>query len=144
MTAPQSTTVHATTIAFDGRGALLLGPSGSGKSATALQLIALGCTLVSDDQTTLTARDGRLEASAPRPIAGQIEARGFGILRADFTPQVRLVCAVALDQGETKRLPEPRYATYCGIELRLFHNPGKEVLPFAVLQYLKGQPLSSP
>ena len=58
-------TVHASTVAIDGRAVLISGPSGSGKSDLALRLIDRGFTLVSDDQT-IVSRDGdRLIASAP-------------------------------------------------------------------------------
>ena len=42
-------TVHGTTVARAGRAVLILGASGTGKSALALQMIALGARLVADD-----------------------------------------------------------------------------------------------
>ena len=41
--------LHATAIAINGAGVLLLGPSGSGKSDLALRLIDRGAVLISDD-----------------------------------------------------------------------------------------------
>lgn len=72
-------TVHATTIAIDGAGVLLRGPSASGKSDLALRLIDDGARLVADDRTVLALRDGIVEASAPPSIRGKIEVRGLGI-----------------------------------------------------------------
>ena len=49
-------TLHATTVAIDGRAVLISGPSGSGKSDLALRLLDRGFTLVSDDQTIVRKR----------------------------------------------------------------------------------------
>ena len=71
-------TVHASTVAADGRAVLITGPSGSGKSDLALRLLDRGFTLVSDDQT-IVRRDGdRLLASPPPNIAGKLEIRESG------------------------------------------------------------------
>src|SRR5258706_794686 len=75
-----TTRLHATCVAIGGAAVLLRGPSGAGKSDLALRLIEAGARLVSDDQVLLTAESGRLVARAPAPIAGQIEARGIGIV----------------------------------------------------------------
>lgn len=129
--------IHASTIALNGAGALILGASGRGKSTLALQMMGLGCALVADDRTCLHIREGQLVASPPKAIAGQIEVRRFAILPAAHLSSAHIVCAVDLDHGEKQRLPDPSETVICGKALRLFHNPGKEVLPFALLQYLK-------
>src|SRR5688500_19640981 len=78
-----SETIHASTVASNGRAVLISGPSGSGKSDLALRLLDRGFTLVSDDQT-LVRRDGdRLIASPPPNIAGKLEIRGLGIVEMD-------------------------------------------------------------
>jgi len=60
-----TTTIHATTVAVNGRGVMIRGASGSGKSALALQMIAMGAELVSDDRTSLIVHENRLIASPP-------------------------------------------------------------------------------
>ena len=80
-----SQTLHATTVAFDRRGILILGKSGSGKSSLALDLMGRGATLVSDDRVHLSHVPGGLKASPPEAIAGVIEARGVGLLAAEWT-----------------------------------------------------------
>ncbi len=46
-----SETIHASSVAIDGRAVLITGPSGSGKSDLTLRLLDRGFSLVSDDQT---------------------------------------------------------------------------------------------
>jgi serine kinase of HPr protein (carbohydrate metabolism regulator) len=100
-----SETVHATCIAIQGRGVLIAGRSGSGKSDLALRLIDRGARLVSDDYTDLREADGRLLATAPPAIAGKIEMRGVGILEMDALPSAPVCLLVDLDRAP-ERLPE--------------------------------------
>ncbi|RMF16145.1 MAG: serine kinase, partial [Alphaproteobacteria bacterium] len=74
--------VHASCVAWHGRGILLRGPSGAGKSALALRLIEAGALLVADDYVVLDAQStpDRLLAAPPPRIAGLIEVRGLGLL----------------------------------------------------------------
>ena len=121
---------------------LITGASGSGKSSLALQLIALGATLVSDDRVVLqTRREGGLFMSAREAIQGQIEARGIGVLKSPSAPAM-LSAIVDLDQVETERLPEP-HSHIIGSEafpvIRRVENPA---FPFMLLVYLKGGRLS--
>ena len=97
--------IHATTVAKDGRGVVIAGRSGSGKSDLALRLIDRGFVLVSDDQTLISKSDGVLMASAPATIRGKIEVRGIGILDVDFADRAAVSLWVTLT-NEIKRLPE--------------------------------------
>src|SRR5881396_1814161 len=81
-------TVHASTVATDGRAVVILGPSGSGKSDLALRLLDRGFTLVSDDQTIVKKDGARLLASAPPTTAGKLEIRGIGIVEVERTDNV--------------------------------------------------------
>ncbi len=129
--------LHAGCVALARRGVLILGPSGSGKSGLALQLMAYGCTLVSDDRTAVAAREGVLVATSPAAIRGRIEARGVGLLAAEPTPFVRVVLAVDLAHLEADRLPPWRSHTVLGVELPLLHRVESAHFPAAILQYLK-------
>ncbi|WP_415184884.1 HPr kinase/phosphorylase [Phaeovulum sp.] len=130
-------TVHASAVALLGRGVLILGASGAGKSSLALELMALGARLVSDDQTTVTARRGVLYASAPAPIRGLIEARGIGLLRADPVAEAGLVLAIDLDHDEKDRLPPCRewHALDCALPLVLRVRGAH--FSAGIIQYLK-------
>jgi HPr kinase/phosphorylase len=135
------TPLHATCVAIDGRGLLILGAAGSGKSALALDLIALGVDLVADDRVQL-ARDGdRLSARPVARLSGLIEARGIGLLRLPHRAPVALVLAIDLDKAEPLRLPVRRSMTLLGIELPLILRP-EPLRPSAILAALRhGPPL---
>ena len=98
-------TLHASTVALDGRAVLITGPSGAGKSDLALRLLDRGFVLVSDDQT-LVRRDGdRLLASAPPNIAGKLEVRGIGIVDMEAQTDVPIALLVELT-SDIQRLPD--------------------------------------
>ena len=73
--------VHGTAVSIDGKGLLILGQSGSGKSQLALALITHGAKLISDDQVILINTESEIILSAPKSISGKIEARFVGILK---------------------------------------------------------------
>ena len=100
--------IHATCVAIGGRGVLILGKSGSGKSDLALRLMDDGAKLVADDRTELTVERGRLCARAPKSIAGLIEVRGLGIVAQPFATKAVIALAVRLDTAP-KRLPEAAF-----------------------------------
>ena len=112
-------TVHASTVAVDGRAILITGPSGSGKSDLTLRLLDRGFTLVSDDQTLVRRSGDRLIASAPATIAGKLEIRGIGIVDMDVVKDVPVALIVELT-GEIPRLPDDsRERPILGVNLPL-------------------------
>ena len=128
--------LHASSVAYRGRALLIMGTSGAGKSALALELMSRGAELVSDDQTLLRAAPEGLMADAPEAIKGRIEARGVGILNADATGPRPLALAVDLDQDETARLPEFYTFTRLGVTIPLLYRvPYPHFIP-ALLQFL--------
>jgi len=134
---PVQTIVHANAVAVDGRALLIEGPSGAGKSMLSLGLMGLGAALVSDDRTVLTRNGDGIEVSAPDTIAGQIEARGMGILRAKPVARADLVAVVDLSIAETDRLPPQRSRNLLGITLPVLHYVESPYFAAALLQYLR-------
>ena len=131
-------TLHASCVALEGRAALIMGPSGSGKSALALDLMSRGARLVADDRTEIALRDGHLVATCPPQIAGLIEARGVGLLRAEPLPEAVLALVVDLSVTEYERLPPFREFTLLGHPLALVHRVESGHFSAALMQYLRG------
>ena len=110
---------HATVVEIDGRGVMIRGASGSGKTSLAIELIhrcrrcGIAAFLVADDYTLLSAdpETGKLASEVPGRIAGLIELRGYGIVevgRDRFKPETRLSLAVTLvDPAEAERVADP-------------------------------------
>lgn len=115
---PVMVQLHANCVRIGAHAVLLRGPSGAGKSALSLRLITAGGFLVSDDRTDLVARDGRLIASAPDPIAGLCEVRGIGVVRGlpvTSEGDVRVLIDLHTSVSDIERMPEPQSEEFCGI-----------------------------
>ncbi|EQB10921.1 HPr kinase/phosphorylase [Sphingobium lactosutens] len=126
-----SETLHATSVAIDGRAVLLCGPSGVGKSDLALRLIDRGATLVSDDYTLVQRIDGALRATAPDTIAGKMEVRGLGILPMPHgDAPVALLCDL-FDQVD-RMPPEGLSRAVAGLQV-----PVVKIAPFEVSAAIK-------
>lgn len=135
--APRDHVMHASCVAVGARAVLIRGASGHGKSGLALQLIALGGVLVSDDRTRLWREDEALMADAPDTIRGRIEARGVGILRVPATGPVPVALLVDMDRTATARLPPVLHETVMGVALPRFEKTGHTHFPAAILLYLR-------
>lgn len=100
-----SENLHSSTVALDGRGVLISGPSGSGKSDLALRLLDRGFKLVSDDRTILRKQGGQLIASAPETIKGKLEVRGIGIVEVESLASAPVALVVELTT-DIERMPD--------------------------------------
>jgi serine kinase of HPr protein (carbohydrate metabolism regulator) len=106
--------VHASAVLVGDRAVLIRGPSGSGKSRLALDLLLAGragqipaAMLVGDDRVYLEAAQGQLVVRPARELAGLIEIRGLGIRRCDFAEQAIVGLVVDLSAADAERMPAP-------------------------------------
>jgi serine kinase of HPr protein (carbohydrate metabolism regulator) len=118
MTDPGGASIHASAVLVGNRAVLIRGPSGSGKSRLAFDLILAGrsgqiapATLIGDDRVHLGAREGQLIVKPAPALAGLIEIRGLGIRRCDFAKEAVVGLLVDLEAADAARLPPPQALT---------------------------------
>jgi len=106
------TSIHASAVLVGNRAVLIRGPSGSGKSRLAFELMLAGrvgqiapATLVGDDRVHVWPQGGELMIRPAAALAGLIEVRGLGIRRCDFAPESPAGLVVDLDAADAERLP---------------------------------------
>lgn len=72
--------IHGALVQVLGVGVLIRGPSGIGKSETALELLSRGHCLVADDVVEVAALGHELTGTAPELIRHHMEIRGIGLI----------------------------------------------------------------
>lgn len=106
--------LHATAVIHGESGVLILGPSGSGKSALALALMARASgagafgALIGDDRIFVRTAEGRLVASGAANMAGIIERRTAGLVTVRHEPAAIVRLAVELSERgrQWPRMPD--------------------------------------
>lgn len=105
-------TVHASAVLVGERAVLIRGPSGSGKSRLAFDLILAGrsgqvppAILVGDDRVRFDTSAGKLVVRPARELAGLIEIRGLGIRRIEHVEEAVVGLVVDLAADDADRLP---------------------------------------
>lgn len=106
-------------VAIGGRGVLIAGAPGSGKSSLALALIDRGAMLVSDDGVMLDAQAGRLIAAPHPEITGKLEVRNVGLIDIAVSPPVPVAMLLRLDEQAPRFIEVAERAEVLGISLPL-------------------------
>jgi HPr kinase/phosphorylase len=111
-------TIHASAVLVGPKAVLIRGPSGSGKSRLAWELLVAVtqgllpfARLVADDRAYLENHSGRLVVRPAKPLAGMIEVRGLGIRKVEVEPLAVVGLVVDLDAADAARHPEKAAAT---------------------------------
>ena len=146
-------TVHASAVKLGERAVLIRGPSGSGKSRLAFDLILAGrsgqlptAVLVGDDRVRLDTAGGELLVSAVKELAGLIEIRGLGIRHCDFVAEAVVALVVDLAAPDAERLPPPEalQISIFGVKIpRIPIGEGFSPLPLVVAALTTAQGLTS-
>lgn len=142
MIAGDTSSIHASAVLVGARAVLITGPSGSGKSRLAFDLILAGkagqiasAHLVGDDRVLLSAAGGELIVRPVPALAGLIEVRGLGIRSCDHVAQaaVGLLVALAAEDAARMPLPDALKTTVLGLTLpRVPVGPGEAALPLVL------------
>jgi HPr kinase/phosphorylase len=145
-----SATVHASAVLAGARAVLIRGPSGSGKSRLALELLQAAqahvlpfARLVGDDRVHLQAAGGQLLVRPAETLAGLLEIRGTGLLKLDHEASAVVGLVVDLAAPDAERLPQPdrQRIEISGIFLpRLAVAAGAAALPGVLALLTSGQP----
>lgn len=116
--------LHSTTVQLRGKGVIIMGVSGAGKTELALTLIERAqlrgqqAIMVADDRTLVEARDGHLWAHVPPTLAGGVEIRGAGLFRIAHTESARLDLMVQLvGSARAERFPSGQKWHHDGLSL---------------------------
>ncbi len=132
-----ASTSHASAVLVGARAVLIRGPSGTGKSRLALELIEAGqagrlrfVRLVGDDRVYLESCNRRLLVRPAPGLAGLLEVRGAGIFRVEYEPCAVVGLVVDLAAADAERLPDRPKIELEGVTLpRLAVPPGVADLP---------------
>jgi serine kinase of HPr protein (carbohydrate metabolism regulator) len=101
-------TIHASAVLVGPKAVLIRGPSGSGKSRLAWQILQSDLPftrLVGDDRVHVEALGGRLLVRPSEALAGLIEIRGLGVRRLSYEPVALVGLVVDLAATDAERMP---------------------------------------
>jgi serine kinase of HPr protein (carbohydrate metabolism regulator) len=142
MTQSVGSSTHASAVLVGDRAVLIRGPSGSGKSRLAFELVLAGragqipaAVLIGDDRVNIELSGGQLIVRPVRELAGLIEIRGLGIRRCAFAQKGILGVVVDLSAEDAERLPpvEILQTPVLGIQIpRIPVGAGYAPLPLVV------------
>lgn len=123
-------TIHASAVLVGSKAVLIRGPSGSGKSLLAWNLINAASQglltftrLVGDDRVQVIGQSDRLLVRPAQALSGVIEIHGLGIRRLPFEAIAVVGWVVDLAASDAVRLPAAEAATASIAEVKVTRLP---------------------
>ncbi|MBB4859021.1 serine kinase of HPr protein (carbohydrate metabolism regulator) [Novosphingobium chloroacetimidivorans] len=134
----------ATVVAIEGRGVMIEGAPGSGKSALALALIDRGAFLVGDDGVMLEATETAVIARPHPRTRGLLEIRNLGLVPVAVCEQVEVTLVIRLDPQAPRFVEAAHSVERIGVALpciALWPDPSPPVLKVEQALRLYGRPM---
>jgi HPr kinase/phosphorylase len=142
----ETDTLHGVLISVFGKGVLITGDSGMGKSEVGLELIRKGHVLVSDDRVDVKRVHSDIIGFAPHLLKGLLELRGIGIIdvmrmfgASSMLDEARIDFVVYLEKWQDGKaykrvgMDETSFMNVLDIEIPQLVFPVKEGRNLAVL-----------
>lgn len=138
--------LHGGLLSIYGKGVLICGESGMGKSEIALELIKRGHLLVADDRVDCYRIHNKIVGRAPEILREMLEIRGIGIINvsrmfgaSSVLEKVEVALVVQLEQWkhgtdyDRVGIEEKKYETILDVEIPKITLPVKEGRSMAVI-----------
>ncbi len=142
----ETDTLHGVLISVFGKGVLITGDSGMGKSEVGLELIRKGHVLISDDRVDVKRVHNDIIGFAPHLLKGLLELRGIGIIdvmrmfgASSMLDETRIDFVVYLEKWQDGKaykrvgMDETSFMNVLDIEIPQLVFPVKEGRNLAVL-----------
>lgn len=125
---------QASCVAIGGRGVLIEGEPGTGKSSLVLALLDRGAEFVGDDSLLVEARDGRLRAHPHPETTGLLEVRNLGLIPWPVREDVAVALVLRLEADSPRFINAAERCTILGVAL-----PQIRLWPGSPVQHLKAE-----
>lgn len=150
--------LHGGLISIYGKGVLIRGDSGMGKSEIALELIKRGHLLVADDRVDCFRIHNKIVGKAPDLLRGMLELRGIGIINVQrmfgitsVIQKAEVSLEICLEKFQTNAdydrvgIEEKKYDSILGVDIPKIVIPVREgrsmavIIESAVTNYILGE-----
>jgi len=125
---------QASCAVIAGRGVLIEGAPGTGKSSLMLALLDRGAELVGDDSLLIEAQEGTLYAFPHPETVGLLEVRNLGLIRRPVRDRVAIALVLLLDPDAPRFINAAGRCTIAGVPL-----PHIRLWPGSPVQHLKAE-----
>ena len=113
--------IQATAISYQKHAILIQGPSGTGKTSLALQLIERGAHLIGDDIVEVFIKNKQLYCKSEEKLKGVVEVRGLGLVAGlKVSKPAPVLCVIRLHKKPTERLPKKKTISLLNKKIPVF------------------------